>query len=310
MDRLNPRATDTVSSLLNAIKVHSSVFCLSDLGAPWGFEIAASTIAKFHLVLEGKCWFQPHDSEAVLLSDGDLVLLPRGAGHAMRDEPDSAVISLEQLTSDHPLDEHARLSNGGPGTRTRLLCGGFGLSDTSDTRWVSRLPDVLVLDSAAVGSWSEPLVSLARLEADRVAPGSQAIFIKLADVLLSQALRTQLNRPDQKPWHAVGGDAGIEQAARQLAQHPDWPWTLQLLAREAGMSRTQLAAGFRTAIGDSPMRHLARIRLNLAAWYLVSSDKSVEAIARRTGYASSASLSKAFRREFGIPPGTYRAGTL
>ena len=56
MDRLNPHATDGVSSLLNAVKVHSSVFCLSDLGAPWGFEVAASKIAKFHLVLEGKCW--------------------------------------------------------------------------------------------------------------------------------------------------------------------------------------------------------------------------------------------------------------
>jgi AraC-like DNA-binding protein len=310
MDRLNPRATDSVSSLLNAIKVHSSVFCLSDLGAPWGFGVAASKIAKFHLVLEGKCWLQPQHCEPVLLSDGDLVILPRGTGHAMRDEPGSSVVSLEQLTSDYPLDEHARLTNGGTGTRTRLLCGGFGLSDTSDTGWVSRLPDVMVLDPAAVGSWSEPLVSLARLEAEHVAPGSQAIFTKLADVLLSQALRTELNRRHQEPWHSVGNGAGVEQAVRLLAQHPDRPWTLQLLARETGMSRSQLAAGFRATMGDSPMRHLARIRLNLAAWYLVTSDKSVEAIARRTGYGSGASLSKAFSREFGVPPGTYRAGTL
>jgi len=310
MDRLNPRVTDPVSSLLNAIKVHSSVFCLSDLGAPWGFEVAASKIAKFHLVLEGKCWLQPQCSEAVLLSDGDLVILPHGTNHAMLDEPGSLVVSLEKLTSDYPLDEDARLSNGGTGNRTRLLCGGFGLSDTSDSGLVSRLPDVMVLDSGAIGSWSEPLVSLARLEADRIAPGSQAIFTKLADVLLSQALRTELNRSDQKPWHTVGNGAGVEHAVRLLAQHPDRPWTLQLLAREAGMSRTQLAAGFRATIGDSPMRHLAGIRLNLAAWYLVTSDKSVEAIARRTGYASSASLSKAFSREFGVPPGTYRAGAV
>jgi AraC-like DNA-binding protein len=309
MDRLNPHATDGVSSLLNAIKVHSSVFCLSDLGAPWGFEVGASTIAKFHLVLEGKCWLQPERCDAVLLGDGDLVVLPHGTGHAMRDDPGSSVVPLDKMTADYPLDEHDRLSNGGTGTRTRLLCGGFGLSDTSDTRWLSRLPDVIVLDSAAVGSWSEPLVSLARLEADHVAPGSQAIFTKLADVLLSQALRTQLNRPDQRTWNAADNATRVDQAVRLLAQHPDRPWTLRSLAREAGMSKTQLAAGFRAAMGDSPMRHLAAIRLNLAAWYLVTSDKSVEAIARRTGYASGASLSKAFRREFGVPPGTYRAGT-
>ena len=309
MDRLNPSATDAVSSLLNAVKVHSSVFCLSDLGAPWGFEVAASKIAKFHLVLEGKCWLQPQGSGAILLSDGDLVILAHGTGHSMRDEPSSPVVSLETLASDHPLDAHARLDNGGAGTRTRLLCGGFGVSDTSDTSWLSRVPDVMVLDSAAVGSWSESVVSLARLEADRVAPGSQAIFMKLADVLLSQALRTQLNRPDRSQWRTVDHDTRVEQAVRLLAQHPDRPWTLELLAREVGMSRTQLALRFRASIGDSPMRHLARIRLNLAARSLVTSDKSVEAIARRTGYASSASLSKAFRREFGIPPGSYRAGT-
>jgi AraC-like DNA-binding protein len=309
MDRLNPHATDALSSLLNAVKVHSSVFCLSELAAPWGFEVAASKIAKFHLVLEGKCWLQPEHSGSVLLGDGDLVIMPHGAGHAIRDEPGSSVVSLEQLTSDFPLDAHARLNNGGTGTRTRLLCGGFGLSDTSDTSWLSRLPDVMVLDSTAVGSWSEPVVSLARLEADSVAPGSQAIFTKLADLLLSQALRTQLNRTDKEPWQSVDHDGRVEEAVRLLAHHPDRPWTLRLLAREAGMSRTQLAVGFRASVGSSPMRHLARIRLNRAAWYLVTSDKSVEAIARRTGYASGASLSKAFSREFGVPPGTFRAGT-
>jgi AraC-like DNA-binding protein len=32
----------------------------------------------------------------------------------------------------------------------------------------------------------------------------------------------------------------------------------------------------------------------------------VEAIARRTGYGTDASLSKAFKREFGASPGQYR----
>ena len=54
------------------------------------------------------------------------------------------------------------------------------------------------------------------------------------------------------------------------------------------------------------MRHLARIRLGQAAGYLATGDLSIEAIAWRTGYASNASLSKAFKREFGVSPGTYR----
>ena len=75
---------------------------------------------------------------------------------------------------------------------------------------------------------------------------------------------------------------------------------------EVGMSRTLFATRFRAVTGESPMRHLAKVRLGQAAGYLTTADLSVDAIARRTGYASNASLSKAFKREFGVSPGAYR----
>src|SRR5262245_3864124 len=73
------------------------------------------------------------------------------------------------------------------------------------------------------------------------------------------------------------------------------------------MSRTLLATRFRAAVGESPMRHLTMVRLSQAAGYLTTTSLSVDAIARRTGYGNSASLSKAFKREFGASPGKYRA---
>ena len=54
------------------------------------------------------------------------------------------------------------------------------------------------------------------------------------------------------------------------------------------------------------MRHLAKIRLGQAAGYLTTTSLSVEAIARRTGYGTNASLSKAFKRELGSSPGHFR----
>jgi transcriptional regulator GlxA family with amidase domain len=54
------------------------------------------------------------------------------------------------------------------------------------------------------------------------------------------------------------------------------------------------------------MRQLTTVRLSQAADYLATSDLSIESIAIRTGYGSDASLSKAFKREFGISPGSYR----
>ena len=56
------------------------------------------------------------------------------------------------------------------------------------------------------------------------------------------------------------------------------------------------------------MRHLTKVRLGQAAGYLATTNLSIDAIARRTGYTSDAALSKAFKREFGAAPGQYRHG--
>jgi transcriptional regulator GlxA family with amidase domain len=54
------------------------------------------------------------------------------------------------------------------------------------------------------------------------------------------------------------------------------------------------------------MRYLRRLRLARAAGYLRDTDLSLAEIARRTGYDSEVSLSKAFKRVYGDSPGRYR----
>lgn len=308
MDLINSAATDPVAQTLSAVNVLSSVYCLSDLRAPWGFAVEGANVAKFHLVLEGECWLEADGLEPVRLSQGDLVILAGGHSHVLRDVPGSEVVRLDSLLAEHLVD--ATLNYGGHGARTRLLCGGFALAGPLPRRLLGLLPPILRLNSARtdVGSWIEPVFALVRQEAAQAAPGAQAIFAKLSDVFLSQALRTYLTGAEQAGLIRLtpARDAQIDRAADLLSQQPDRQWTLQQLAREVGMSRTLLAARFRDHTGDSPMRHLAKVRLGQAAGYLVTADLSVESIARRTGYSSSASLSKAFKREFGVSPGHYR----
>ena len=59
--------------------------------------------------------------------------------------------------------------------------------------------------------------------------------------------------------------------------------------------------------GRAPIQLLARVRLSQAAAYLTTTDLTLDAIATRTGYATCASLSKAFKRHYGVSPGSYRA---
>jgi AraC-like DNA-binding protein len=301
MDHLNTAPTDVLAETLAAVRVQSSVYCLSDLRAPWGFRVDGANIPKFHVVLEGACWLEADGLDPVKLGEGDLVILAHGHGHVISNEPGMAAPGLDALIADHPTRAH--LEYGGDGARTRLLCGGLALG--TPTRLLACLPPILQMDSVSLGHWIDAVFALVRQEADRAAPGAQAIFAKLADIFLSQALRAYLTGADQTGLLQLesGRDAQIEKAAELLSQQPARQWTLQVLAREVGLSRTLLAARFREATGDSPMRHLAKLRLGQAAGYLITANLSVEAIARRTGYASDASLSK---REFGVSPGSYR----
>lgn len=310
MKLLNTSRTDTVTELLSALTVQSSVYCLSELRAPWGFQVAGVNVAKFHLVLEGACWLLADGGSPVRLAAGDLVILSRGDRHTVCDELDSPVLGLDLLIAGHPLDDQAQLRYGGDGPPTRLLCGGFALSGPIPAPLLAMLPPVLHMDAVSTGvtGWLEPVFALVRQEADRADPGAQAIFAKLADVFLAQALRSYLIGAEQAGLLRVGplADAPIGAAVKLIRDQPARQWTVQALAREVGMSRTLFSTRFRGAVGESPIRHLARVRLGQAAGYLTTTKLSVDSIARRTGYGTSAALSKAFKREFQTSPGRYR----
>ena len=310
MQRLNTSPHDAVTELLGTLRVRSTVYCLSELREPWGFEVDGTNVAKFHLVLAGACWLSLAGHDPVRLKAGDLVILSRGERHVMNDRPGSPVTNLDLIVAGHPLDPNARLTYGGTGALTRLLCGAFILDDPAPAALIGLLPPVLQMNSrsADITTWLEPVFALVRQEADSNAPGAQAIFAKLADVFLSQALRTYLAGAEQAGLLAPrqAADSQLGPALTALHDRPAVSWTLAELAALAGMSRTLFAARFRAAVGESPMRHLAKIRLGQAAGYLTTTGLSVEAIARRTGYGTNASLSKAFKREFGTSPGQYR----
>lgn len=312
MELLTPPRADDLSELLDRINVRSVVYCRSDLGAPWGFRVDGSAAAKFHLVLSGQATLTLDDPGLVPveLAAGDLVLLAHGSGHVMQDRGGSPAPPLEDILAGGSPD---RLTYGGDGPRTSLVCGGFMLTPGLRDNPMDLLPPLLVFGAAGAGParrWLEPVFSLLRDEAaGGDAPGTTAVLAKMADVFLTEIVRgylSELDAPAAAVPPAVGGDPSVGAALALLRAQPDAPWTVAGLARKVGLSRTALAVRFRVMVGEPPMRYLARLRLGQAAGYLSATDKTVGQIARLVGYESEASLSKAFRREFGRAPGEYR----
>jgi AraC-like DNA-binding protein len=78
------------------------------------------------------------------------------------------------------------------------------------------------------------------------------------------------------------------------------------LAREVALSRSLLATRFASLVGESPMQYLMRWRLALAARALRSGGGTISRVAERSGYQTEAAFSRAFKREFGLPPSAWR----
>jgi AraC-like DNA-binding protein len=101
-------------------------------------------------------------------------------------------------------------------------------------------------------------------------------------------------------------DAQVGRALALLHAAPGRHWTVDELAREAALSRSALAERFTALVGESPIQYLMRWRLALAAQALRSGADAIAQLAERSGYESEAAFSRAFKREFGMPPAAWR----
>jgi len=131
---------------------------------------------------------------------------------------------------------------------------------------------------------------------------------KLAEVLFVEALRGYIEAlPDQQTgWLAGMRDPLIGRSIELLHEQPARAWTVASLAQAVYVSRTVLAERFVALTGIPPMQYLTEWRMALAAHLLRSSRLSLTRIAEQIGYESEAAFSRAFKREYGAPPGVWR----
>lgn len=295
MRTLSKPQEDVLSGVLATLRVRSTVWCVSDFRAPWGFRVLARDVACFHVVLEGGGVLEVGRSQLPLAA-GDVVVLAHGDEHAVRDEPGSPVEVLDDLLAATP-PVNGTLRRNGTGPRTQILCGGFELEGRTANPVLAALPAIVQVRAETAAA-----VGLVRHELATPSPGSNAVVERLTEVLIVQAVRGALATGDATSLR----DPLVARAIQLLQEQPDHTWTVAELGRRVALSRSALSDRFRAATGESPMRYLSRLRLTLAAGELTSGDAPLSEIARRCGYESETSLSRAFRREFGVPPGRYR----
>lgn len=108
--------------------------------------------------------------------------------------------------------------------------------------------------------------------------------------------------------------SGAETDSRELMQavagyvhrYASSPIKIRDVAQGVGISESHLRARFRSLAGIGLGNYIQNFRIHLAKVLLRSSDLRLAAIAKRCGYDSIHAFSRAFRREAGESPSSYR----
>lgn len=304
---------DLLTDVMEQVRLEAPVFFTSDMAAPYGISVVREGRAPFYAVRSGVCNLKVGQRPERKVLAGDFVLLPGGAPHTVRSGPKAKVVSFEEWTATHAMDHRGVIRHPGPGPVTRVTGGFFSTQSVKVNPLFAALPPLIHLRGTDpnVRQWLQPTLAFIDAEIASNQQGARTVLRRMADVLFIQAVRAYITGQDRRTrgWLRGLTDSRIARALAAIHEHFADPWTLDTLAREAGMSRTAFAVTFKELVGESPMAYLQRWRVMRAANALRSDGLSLTRAAESVGYQSDVVFAKAFKRVTGESPGRYRRGT-
>jgi AraC-like DNA-binding protein len=252
------------------------------------------------------------DGQSVSVVPGDIVIFPHGDPHNMSSGraarppfPNYGIMPKIEARDLSPLQA------GGGGAVSRFVCGYMSCDAHLSRPILNGLPAVFKVNvrTDASGHWLENSILHLVEEAVSGRVGSEAMLTKLSEALFVDTLRRYVDGlPEQQSgWLAGARDPVVGRSLALLHGRVAHPWTIADLADQVGISRSALVERFSRYLSEPPMAYLTRWRLQLAAESLKKTSRGVADIATGIGYQSEAAFSRAFRREFGQPPGRYRS---
>src|SRR6266702_1072248 len=147
---------DAVSDVLRAVRLNGAVYLNGEFTEPWcvigqgdaplytAFLPQSERVVSYHLITEGCCCAQLADNpgSAIHLNAGELLVVPQGEAHIIGSDlelsPASAAPLLASQLETAP-GQVMKLSYGGGGTRTRLICGFLACDNTLSNPLLSAL---------------------------------------------------------------------------------------------------------------------------------------------------------------------------
>jgi AraC-like DNA-binding protein len=313
---------DALSDVLRVARLSGGVFMHAVFSDPWcvGARMSPDLCAPFlkrtthlvpyHYVVEGELYAALEGGAPVSLQRGDLVLFPGNDVHVIGSDLSLPPVRANDIILSPDGGGLHAIRHGGGGAATVMICGYLGCETLANNPVLATLPRMLRLKVEEVGpaEWIRTTFHYAAGEVAAGRPGSDTILAKLSELLFVEAVRRYVEALPEGQIGWLGGlrDAAVARALALMHGEIGRNWSVDELGRSAGVSRSVLADKFVRLIGLAPMQYLAKWRMQVAAQSLKETNTALAQIANSVGYESEAAFSRAFKREFGTAPATWR----
>ena len=316
-DRLSGRgpSMDVLDEILSSLRLTGGVvidgefsgdFCVAAAFTPKHFAPffpEPETLITYHYVRSGQLIVEVAGLPPVVVDEGMVAILPRNDAHTLANRAGLQPADASDVAWVTDEGVH-RVTIGTKGPVAEIWCGFLGARKSSAHPLLDALPPLLVLDvTAGEARW---LDSSMRFLAEQ--NPSPEVVARLAELFIAQAIREYVNQlpPGSTGWLRGLTDPAVSKALSIIHSRYGEDLDVETLAREAGVSRSVLGERFAELIGEPPMRYCAGWRMRVAANMLRDGSESTANIAYAVGFNSEAAFNRAFKREYGEPPATWR----
>ncbi|GAB4532044.1 MAG: hypothetical protein Tsb0014_16090 [Pleurocapsa sp.] len=153
----------------------------------------------------------------------------------------------------------------------------------------------------------EQIVRLLFQEMQSNSFGQKLLLESLSDVLAVHLLRNYgVFKPVFRQYTDGLGSYRLHQTIDYIQTNLDRNLSLELMAKQIGLSRYYFATQFKQAMGISPYQYINQQRIEKAKKLLKQQDRAIADIAFECGFSSQSHFSKVFRQYVSTTPKRYR----
>jgi hypothetical protein len=241
-----PDGIDTLSDVLQAVRLSGALFFLIEARSPWTAEAPAGSllapvilpgarhVISYHLITAGECWCSLPGQPPARARAGDVIVIPHGDPYALSSRAaDFAASSADELL---PFFEQMAqgalprvLREGGAGAeRIQVACGFLGCDALPFNPIVAALPRLIHMRQPedASGDRLSGLLDFALAESRAPRAGSDCVLSRISELLFVELVRRYVAAlpAQQTGWLAGLRDPIVGGArARSPGRSSSWP---------------------------------------------------------------------------------------